>query len=317
MAYDSERERRYIDYLVELAAKNPTTGIVEEPRAYYDVIEILADSRPAYSTPGVFQNGERFPVVLTHMTAFVRPTFDESPPAGFNEEAIQKIAMRIQWDDTFYQSSLFVDLPSWANVVNTDNPTLSRANVAFQLERPLILPSRDSLDIRVALEDPTVDGARRVALALEGTGLLSQRPYLFSASRDLTNTNVAQLDPEQFRNGGSEPVALTDLVAQVGAEAEDPIGRGDIRYGAVNIRVIGNGTQADFFQGPAVPALTLPYMPMALLGKTVGRAVCHRFPGDGLRVEPGNSFQVQLQGLDSSVTGLDVALALHGTLFVT
>jgi hypothetical protein len=54
-----------------------------------------------------------------------------------------------------------------------------------------------------------------------------------------------------------------------------------------------------------------------LLGQMQGRAVVHRFPGEGLIWEPGEGIIVQGLALDAAVEGLDLAVALSGYISLT
>lgn len=310
-----KQKHRYIDYLVELAAKNPCEGKIEEPRAYFDILPALpASQRPIFNNAAPFQNGEDWPVMITHMTAALYPAFGASPETGFNEEDIQRVAMRMQWDDTYYQSTEFIALPNWANRVSASSASVDRASSSYTFDRPLILGARDSLEVDVQLATPP-SGTRLVNVCFHGVGLLSGRPYILSGESDIGNAITTRLDPEQFINGGEEPIALTDCTMMVSAESTDLSGRGDIRYAALGVRVIGNGTQAQFFQGPDNVAIAR-LLPGSLLGVTTGRAIVHEFPGNGMRMEPGNSFRVEAIALDTTAVGLRMGIAFHGYLAV-
>ncbi len=310
-----DKQARYIDYLVKLAAQNPCEGIVEEPRAFYDVVRMATTTaRPVRSNEGVFFNGEKYPILLTHMLAFLRPSYDLTPVVGEDEALIQRVGMRLVFDDSFYENAQFQALPLWHNVVATGNPSIQRAHASFTLDRPLILASRNSLDVRVNLA-LTPGSPRRAEVAFRGVGLMSQQPLVLSAFADLDDEGTVQLSPEGFRNLRAEPVALTDMSVMLSAENLEPADVGDLRLLNVNIRTIGGGTQSDFYQGPSDPPF--PRMPAYLLGKTTGRCITHRFPGDGVRLEPGQSFYAELLPLTTDVENLDVALAFHGSIFVT
>jgi hypothetical protein len=304
---------RYIDHLVKLAEKNPCEGIVEEPRAYFDVIRLPDQTRlPVRSNPQVFENGERYPVLLTHLLAFVRPNYTTNE--GFDEALIQRVGMRLVFDNSFYQNADFQALPLWHNVVATGNPTLQRSHACFTFDRPLILTSRNSLDVRVNLSD-TPTSARRCEVAFRGTGLLSKQPIVLAGSVDLENQLVVTIPLDAYRNLRAEPIALTDMTVLLTSESSDADAVGDLRPLNIAVRTVGGGTQAEFFIGPSDPAW--PRMPAYMLGKTTGRCIVHRFPGDGVRLEPGQSFYAELSPLDSTAYDIDVALSTHGSIFVT
>lgn len=305
---------RYIDHLVKLAAKNPCEGIVEEPRAFFDVIRTPSTlTRSVRSNAQTFQNGERYPILLTHLTAFIRPGY-QGEELGDDEALVQRVGMRLVSSNSFYQNADFQALPLWHNVVSTGNPTLQRAQASFTFDRPLILASQNSLDVRVAYAQ-TPTSPRRCEVVIRGVGLLSQQPTVIGGAVEIEDQGTLSFSPELFRNLRMEPIALTDMSLLVTAE-EDELGSvGDLRPLSIAIRSIGGGTQAEFFVGPSDPPW--PRMPAYLLGKTTGRCIVHRFPGDGVRLEPGDSFYAELVALDTTAQGIDVALATHGSIFVT
>lgn len=307
---------RYIDHLVRLAEKNPCEGIVEEPRAYFDVIRLPDQTRlPVRSNPQVFENGERYPVLLTHLLAFIRPNYVDNV-TGFDEALIQRVGMRLVFDNSFYQNANFQALPLWHNVVATGNPTLQRSHACFTFDRPLILTSRNSLDVRVNLaESPAVNTTRRCEVGFRGVGMLSKQPVVLAGYIDLADQSVQVLPFDSYRNLRAEPIALTDMTVLLTPDSVLPDAVGDLRPLNIAIRTIGGGTQAEFFIGPSDPAW--PRMPAYLLGKTTGRCIVHRFPGDGVRLEPGASFYAELTPLDATAQEVDVAIATHGSIFVT
>ena len=307
---------RYVDYLVWLAAQNPREGVVEEPRAYYDVLTTLANQRSVRSQDGVFYNGEKYPVVITHLTAAILPSYDSSPPVGFDPKVLQAIGMRLVFDDTFYQQHEFLSMPNWHSEVSTGPAEIARGHSQYTFDRPLILPSRDTLLVETSLLDAPGSGLnRRLSCSFKATGLLSMRPYILQSSLTLSDETKTAFLTSDFQNGGSEPIAITDMTFSVSAESDDPVGLGDIRIADVNVRVVGNGTQSVWFQGPDTGAFA-PRMPTLLLGKKMGQCVVHRFSGDGVFMEPGRSFYAEVSSLATEADGVQVALAAHGTLLV-
>lgn len=297
------QHQREIDYLVSLAQQSPGRGIVEEPRVYYDAIRILPGQQIARSAEGVFSNGEAFPVGLTHLTAAIQLPEDSA-------QLIQRVAMRLVMDGSYYQSAEFLTLPNWHDVQATGAAVLGESSASYTFDRPLIVSSRNSLAVTARLEN-IPSAFRDVEVAFKGTGLLSNKPYLLSGRVRLTNVLAATINPDFFRNGGAEPIALTDMTVFCSADGELDGGPGDIRECRVQVRSIIDGTQAVFFQGPTV----LPDMPAVLLGKTTGTCLVHRFnaPFDML---PGRSFYLEVIGLDSTVDDVFLAVGAHGTIFV-
>lgn len=334
---------RNIDRLVKLAAKNIDKGIIEEPRVYYDVITL---EQPAVGvTPGeisvgdseAFINREQFPVRITHMSAQLLWKSVDGTIVGLDESKIQGAGLVLRHHDEYYQSSLFLPVPQWANQYVALSPAITMSSSTWELPRPVILSARDSLRVEVAtvldLADyfapSTLDGIQ-ATVAFTGTGLLSGRPYMFGASVELPNEPGQKrlFDPTQLRNNGAEPVALTNMtLSQPGftitTDAVPQFIGGNIRLLDVQIRQQGNGTNADWFRGPSVP-VHRPRCPAGLLGYNGGRSVIHRFPGDGLIWEPGDGIVPQLRALvedlEETVGELDVmpdvAISLMGYLSV-
>lgn len=298
---------RTIDYLVKLAQQSAAQGIVEEPRVYYDAVRLLPNQRVVRTQDGLFANGEQFPVELTHFTFALRnPEVDET--------LLQKVAFRIVFDGSYYQSNQFIAAPNWHTEVNAGAPVLSRAVSCYTFDRPLILTSRNALEVRVRLQNvPTTGQTRRVEVTFKGTGLLSNQPYVFSGFKDLANALEGNIDPDRYRNGGAEPIALTDMTVFCSAETESVSGLGDIRECLVQVRSIIDGTQSDFFQGPTAPVLAP--MPAVLLGKTVGRCAVHRLASP-IDMLPNRSFYVEAIGLDAEADDLEVLIAAHGSILV-
>lgn len=302
---------RYIDYMVKLAAQNVAKGIIEEPRAYFDAFTLLPDGVVSNGDRNTFINGEQFPVRLTHATFFVRPDGE----GGLDMRQMQRMGVRFTFHDQYYMGREFKALPLWATKVVTGPQALTPAFSSYTFDRPVILSARDSLRVQVALESQPAS-PRRVSVSFTGIGLLSKRPYFLASEVELSNEAPVILDTVDFRNDGTEPIALTDMVLHCGAEVEDPVGAGDIRQLRVQIRQIGNGTGADWYIGPTSP-VPLSQMPATLLGTTQGMAVVHQFPGDGLIWEPGEGIVVQGIALDQSAEGLDLAVGLTGYISLT
>ncbi len=312
MLHYTEPYHRHIDYLVELASQNLENGVIEEPRVYYDVITLNQPSQVTEGTPDVFINGEQFPVRITHLSAAIRPDFVGD--TGLDERFIQRMGLRLTFHDQFYMSRNFVAVPLWLSKCVAAADLVTQGTSTWVFDRPVILSARDSLRIEVQLEEaPTTP--RLVSVSFTGTGMLSKRPYFFSEDVELAGDGPIVLQTTQFRNDGAEPIALTDMAIHCGAEELNPVGQGDIRQLRLQVRQIGNGTQADWFQGPQTPA-PLARMPAVLAGYSTGRAVVHRFPGKGLLWEPGEGITLDAQALDVSVQDLNLAVSLSGYIMV-
>lgn len=307
-----EPHQRDIDWLVKLASKNVCEGVIEEPRVFWDEVTLLDTNQVTRGNPETFVNGEQFPIRLTHASMAILPNFDGA--VGLDERFIQRVGVRLTFHDQYYMSRNFVPAPLWANKVVAAGDANTQGNSSLIYDRPNVLSARDSLRVIVQLNQVPTNGARLVSAAVTGVGMLSKRPYFFSDAVEINNVTQTQLDTSQFRNDGAEPVALTDMSLSCGAEVDDPVGQGDIRQLRVQVRQVGNGTQADWFAGPGAP---IPdRCPAVLLGYGTGRTVVHRFPGDGLIWEPGERVILDMRALDASSEGLTVGFSLYGYVSV-
>jgi len=309
-------DQRHIDYLVELAAKNVDSGIIEEPRIFFDRITAAFGGLATRGDPDAFVNRENWPVRITHATLAMSPDWEASPTSvSTDERQVQRVGLRFYFHDQYYMSKEFVACPLWGNKVSALPELISPAVASKTFDVPCILASRDTLRIEGRLRE-TPASARRVTVAVTGIGLLSKRPYFRASYRSVSNTSVFAFDTSDFRTDGSEPVAITDMVASVGPEANAVDGAGDIRLLELQVRQVGNGTGADWFQHGTL-ATSPTRLPCELLGVTGGRAVVHRFPGEGLLWEPGEGVIPEIIALDSSLYGGILGVALHGYLSVT
>lgn len=286
--------QEYIDYVVNLA-KGPVMrdGIINEPRVFFDLVDMPADQEiETAGNPEALVNGEDFPIRITHMTACVRFLNSEDPPVVDDQFNIQTIGMRLQFHDQFYMNPAFLAVPVWGNKVVASSDTVSFGTSSWDFVsngQPFVLSARDTLQVRVQLNNTNDPQAPiPVTVTFTGFGMLSKRPYLMSSTVQLAALGVVIMPVTDFRNDGSEPIVITDMTVNVASElgATDPTGR--IGRVSLNVNQVGNGTNALWFKGP----VGIPNMQATLLGVTSGRAVCHRFPGDGLIWEPGEGIQV-------------------------
>jgi hypothetical protein len=291
----------YVDYIVALSKRGfIRKGIINEPRVFYDVVELNANQTVTSGTPGVLINGEQFPIRLTHMLASV--AYLDSADAVDPEINIQRIGMRLTFHNQNYMNSQLLPLPLWGNKVVAAAESVSFGTSHWDLVangQPFILSARDTLIVSLHLNDAVSPAsAVPVNVALTGFGALSKRPYLLNSQALLADLNPVNMTTVDFRNDGSEPIIITDITVNVAAEIESIDPTGSIGRISIQIRQVGNGTNANWFEGP--PAPTGMRMQATLMGVTSGRAVTHQFPGDGLLWEPGEGITLegQLLGLD-------------------
>lgn len=312
--------QEYIDYVIALAAR-PTLreGVINEPRAFYDEVAVNpVTGTETPGTPGVFVNGEQFPIRLTRMLAAVRYLNTAANIAP--EEDINAIGLRMVFHDQYYMNPQFLPLPLWGNVPVAAAESVSQGLSTWDFVhngRPFVLSTRDTLVVDIQLQDIAAPATPvPVRVQFSGFGMLSKRPYLFSSVRNLSALTSISMPTTDFRNDGSEPVIITDMTVLVGAELGSTNPSGDINRVRINVRQVGNGTNARWFHGPLVPVV-IDRMQATLVGPTTGRAVVHEFPGDGLLWEPGEGitfFCNNVGGVESTDSVL--VLALLGYIMV-
>lgn len=311
----------YADYVIQLARDGVLRkGVINEPRVFWDEIEMNGTDAIQFGSPGVFNNGEQFPIRLTRIVATTRFFDDQAQPQVDNEINVQRIGLRMKFHDQFYMNPDFIPIPAWGNVVTATPPTFNQSTSAWDFVangQPFVLSARDTMRVTVALENaPAVNETVPVAVTFTGIGALSKRPYLLQGRRDLADVNTTILSTVDFRNDGSEPIVITDMSVHCGPEsgAVDP--QGNLRRLRLNVQQIGNGTGASWFVGPQIP-VAIPLMPAPLTGVTSGRSVVHQFPGDGVVWEPGEGITVEARGiLQPQAFASVLVLALSGYIMV-
>ena len=308
-------EDRPIDHLVKIAAQNPQSGIVEEPRVLYDVIRVpSATNLTQRSNIAAFRNGENFPMVLSHMLAFVRPRFESGGYIGLDEAAIQRIALRLERDGQVYQNLDLQPAPLWHNKVATGNPAIQRSAMSWTFDRPFVLPMRASLDVRLSRLPIALDDLP-VGFSVRGTGLVSGQPVVLATTGALGSV-VLNLSADDLRNPRTEPIALTDATIWTAQPEKSEGSLGDLRLVNVAIQGAASGTGRAWCQGPQVDG-NQNFAPAYLLGQCTGRCITHRLPSYGIRLEPGDRFFAEVAAMDDDAYDLDLALGFLGTLFVT
>lgn len=308
---------RYIDWLVKLAEENRGKGIIEEPRLFWDIAQ-LRNEEPLITdfTGGVFQNGEQFPVRLTHL--ILAPYVGWGDEVEYNDERLaQRVGVRLRLHDTFYMNNLLLPAPIWANKVLAAPEPVSYGGAHWTLDRPVILSARDTFKIDVAPLNADAlsvnDGTFMASVTATGVGLLSKRPYMLGSTKEFVGGDPrTTFHPNDFKNDGTEPIAITDFGfnALGGSSVSSRVG--DIRRWKFQVQQLGNGTGRPWFVGPDGQ----PLAPGQLLGLSQGRSIVHRFPGDGIVWEPGESLSAQAQALADGTQGMKYLIAFAGYIAI-
>lgn len=312
---------RYVDYVINMAkGKALRDGIITEPRAYYDIIDVNSDGVETTGTPGVFVNGEQFPVRLTHLLGSVTHLQQDDQTVD-DQRNIQRIGLRMVFHDQFYMNRDFLPVPIWGTKVVAPPPPIAFNNSTWDFVangQPFVLSARDTMQVQVVLNTAAAPGAaaaRPINVIFTGFGMLSKRPYLMNGQVNLEDLQQTTLTTVDFRNDGTEPIVITDVSVNVGAALDAADAQGDITELSINIRQVGNGTNAEWFIGPQTP-VPIPNMPAQLMGLTTGRAVVHEFPDGGLLWEPGEGITVNTQRIGTADFDSRLALALAGYIMV-
>lgn len=312
---------RYVDQLVRLAEENVRKGVLEEPRIYYGVVALNASQPLATQfAANTFLNGDQFPVRLTHLVLAPRPSLVDAAPAFTDERLVQRVGLRLRFHDAYYQNYAFVPAPVWLNKPVAGADAVQRGASSWIFDRPTVLSARDGIRVQVQLEDAFGDpGAASVPVGIgfTGVGLLSKRPYFLSSSLDISDLAIHDLDAADLHNDGGEPIALTDATFICGALSTSDDASGDIRRARFQVKLLGNGTQAEWFKTNAGGGLVVPRAPGQLLGVSTGRSIVHRFPGDGMLLEPGEGFTAEAEALDASTEGMQFCIAAVGYISIT
>lgn len=301
-------------YLVKLAAGKVEAGVLQEPRGYYDIIPMNQDGTVTQGTPEIFHNGEDFPVLLKHLV-FAVAALDQDSNAD-DPRNIQRIGVNFRWHDQFYMNPAFNSAPAWVNTHNAGPEPVVFSTVDWKFDAPFIMSARDTLKIDCQmLVAPRQDEPFLLQVNFDGIGMLSGRPYVLSSQVEMPDQQETALPTEFLRNDGGEPIVVVDMTATLSVPNAEQDPAADISQVALNIRQIGAGTNAQWFQGPNNTGLP-ELIPAHLLGLSMGRVLVHKFPGDGMMLNPGEAFSVAAQ---SQVNGLKSILnvAAFGYLIVT
>lgn len=277
-----------------------------------------------------FTNGEQFPVRLTHVIIAPehRPTASEGENVVVYERpsTVQQLFLRIERYGEYYMNEQFVRASAWHNVQSAQPYNLSAGSVVHRFFQPLVLSARDSLRVdfealfpgatpmaqpvpdfqpwTINRNDQSQPVQPQIDVQVAGVGMRSGRPYLLAGpARPTTESgqSLFTVDPALLQNVGNESIALTEMTVtanvtftQPGLEADISGLLSDARLFRMQVRQQGNGTQASWFRGPIFPN-EVRRMPLGLFGTHLGSAVVHRFPGDGITLDPGEVVRVSGQ----------------------
>lgn len=318
-----------LERVILTANRNLADGVIEEPRIFFDEIQIPNDGTIGFGSPDAFKNGEEYPIRVRWMTAAMRykgalasPTFVQ------DERTIQEVGLRFTFHGQDYMRRDFVAAPAWHDVPNSAGPNLSHAQSTFRFDRPFILSARDSMRVKLELDDaPTALNTRNYSVGFTGYGLDSRRPYFKADSLLIGDAARHELNTSMFRNDGDEPIVMTEMTVFIGSESLSGSPQGNIRIGRLQINQLGNGTQGEWMQGPNVDATGLVsgpgLCPAVLLGTQAGRSVVHRWPplvddpAGGLIWEPGEGIQLEVQTPAAGTDDMVLAIALIGSIIVS
>jgi hypothetical protein len=308
---------RMKDWIVKTSKNALVDGVLYEPRVYTDQFAL----DPAVTTivagsPSIFVNGEQFPVILKWMTAFAINEGTARGTAVPDPRVIQRVGMRVRYHDQYYMSRTFAPIPLWHNTQTSAPAYEAPSTSAWDFDMPVVLSSRDSLQVTVVSQVASALAPVRVEVGFHGVGLLSQRPYFLQGTADLANGLPTNLSTTFFRNDGSEPIVLMGAVVSQtatsgGVGATLPLCTLDLQF-----KQVGNGTNANWVQAPISQGSRVPSV---LRGQKAGFSVVHELPGEGWNWRPGEGVEIDMQnlGLPTIESGTyTVGVALIGYIAV-
>jgi hypothetical protein len=310
-----ESQYEYQQYLLKLQESNVLDGVTNEPRLYFDTIQLGLPLVEVTGHPDVFRNGEDFPVRITHVLMALDRLASDPQQSPVPPNLIQRVGVRLKFHDQYYMApysaapflqgvapgiarQVFVTAPAWSLNSVSAADIVSDGASAWQFMRPFVLSVRDTLRVDVKL-DAAAEGAVPVTVSFTGIGMLSRKPFFFSGSILLHDAIRATISTENYQNDGTEPVLITNMTVNCAGDLISADPTGDISRVSVGVRQIGNGTNASWMRGPINdPPIVPDLVPATLLGQQSGRAIVHRLPGNGLLWAPGEGIVAQVQNLD-------------------
>ncbi len=326
---------RDIDRLALMADRNVCDGVREEPRVWYDQVPL---DFSVVNEDGIFNldsdsfiNGERFPVRMTHIVLSLGEQYDAESDELIVDptlpiQLLEGVDLRICELDSYYMSESYVAVPAWMNKVSSSPTAMGDQGVSYTFDRPVILSSRDSMQVQIsALFDTTSVGdfVGQATVSFTGIGVQSKRPVFMSSTVTVTDSKAISFNPSDLQNNGMEPVALVGMAFQQRTSVGTDSYRftGSVRAWSIQCRQNGNGTNANWFSTPKFPT-ALARINASNLGVTSGPGIVHELPGDGWLFEPnmGVRIQARVRALaPSEVTHTEIPLlvSLAGYIVVT
>lgn len=323
--------KEQLDRIILTANRNIADGVIEEPRIFFDEIALSNDGEITFGSPDAFKNGEEYPIRIRYMTCAMRyeGSLGSSPTAvDTDERLIQHVGLRFTFHGQDYMGRQFIRAPAWHDVPVAAGPVLTQAQSTLRFDRPFVLSARDSMRVKVQLDvAPTTGQTRTVTVGFTGYGLDSRRPYFFADELAISDALQKELNTAFFRNDGDEPVVMTEMTVYCSAESLAQNPQGNIRIARVQINQLGNGTQAEWVQGPSTDTTGLlagpQLVPAVLLGTQAGRCIVHRWPphvdspDGGILWEPGEGLQLEVDFPAAQPDDQVLAIALIGTIVVS
>jgi hypothetical protein len=310
---------RMKDWIAKTSKNILVDGVLYEPRVFTDTFTLTsADSNIVAGTPNQFVNGEQFPVILKWMTAYALAGDTGRGGVLADPRLIQRVGMRVKYHDQYYMSRTFAPIPLWHNTQTSAPAYEAPSTSAWDFDMPVVLSSRDSLQVTVASLDASAQTSVRAEVGFHGVGLLSQRPYFLQGNITLLNGLPQNLSTTFFRNDGSEPIVLMGCVVAQTLLTGDIGTTLPLANLSLQFKQVGNGTNATWVQAPIAQGGRVPGV---LLGQKSGFAVVHELPGEGWQWRPGEGVEIDMQNLGipagiESANTLTVGVALIGYIAV-
>jgi len=284
-----------------LTPANIVQAPLYEPRLLFDVVTFDGATQFMTGNPDVFRNTERYPMRITHVLAGMLLAFpDNQSPIGGDERMVQRYGLRLRGHDTYYMNPAYPALSLWNNVVNAASDIVTQSTSTWELEKPVILGRRDTMevDVQLLVQPKNVDGSNGsdvVSVTFECIGVVSTEPKKLTGQISIGDLLAHTIPTDFFRNDGLEPLAILKVVINDAPPLTQPNPTGNIRNVRLRIRVNGNGTNQWWNRGPVNVSPVNDRAPEPLWGLTAGRAIVHQVPGGGWLWESGEGISIELQ----------------------
>lgn len=289
------------EYLHQMAARELIEGQHYEPRIYFDPFVFDGSTQRVFAHPGIFRNGEKYPLRVTHLVMAAHFEADDAQsPVGGDERMVQRYGLRLRMHGTYYSNSRYTALPLYANQPTAALDVISRAQSSWRFPRPFVMGNRDTFQVEVQLFVAPETGSERVTVTFQGVGLYSRQPKMLTGYIELSDTDKTAIEVDNYRNDGTEPLEIQQMEIHhaPSEDVADPVG--NIRNVRLRVRLNGNGTNQWWNLGPVNVTGWSDLVPAHLWGLQTGRSIVHELPGAGWLFYPNEEITPEMESFIST-----------------